>query len=428
MKSWRFFAVILVLIAFSVTAQDQKIESNENDQGSVQQTVNNPRDIDSMQEKLTAKDAEISRLKKIVDELDKTKINMAWIVDKKILDTTAAFFFKTNGYGKVAVQVNGNGYDEIRESNDSEHLVSFSGLKEESNYSIKFYSISPSGRRIKINSDESGFVTQKGSVSEKPLVTIQDEAKNIAHDSIVIGIHSDEKIQVEIYCMKRVPGLASPTPCPKYGEIKQTKVGRHLDGIRTYQGRSDLNISGLEPDAEYEFSGKAVNDNGIFSTLTFTKTYRTRPAPSVVDFNGPVKFEIRPDSTIVSWKWTSEPSSSKVIMLSDGGVVNSLDFKIVNDSENKSTTATIPMARVMDLIGEGGKNPPVIRVQMERNGQDKVIREFSFGIVIPKAKPEMSRAQKTAIESATEVFVKKRGKLNWETISQIGLPILFSFL
>jgi hypothetical protein len=65
---------------------------------------------------------------------------------------------------------------------------------------------------------------------------------------------------------------------------------------------------------------------------------------------------------------------------------------------------------------------------MEGESQGLVRREFSFAIVIPKATPGMSKGQRAAIENAAAVFTGRKGKLKWETILEIGLPILFSFI
>jgi hypothetical protein len=66
---------------------------------------------------------------------------------------------------------------------------------------------------------------------------------------------------------------------------------------------------------------------------------------------------------------------------------------------------------------------------MQGNGaEEKVSREFSFAIVIPQKNAEMSAEQISAINQATNVVVNRKGRLDWATIKQIGLPILLSLL
>jgi hypothetical protein len=98
------------------------------------------------------------------------------------------------------------------------------------------------------------------------------------------------------------------------------------------------------------------------------------------------------------------------------------------DLETQMSTAAVPLAKVMDALGGDNKSRPVVLVEMQDSGDQKVSREFSFALVIPKPQPGMNAEQKVAIEEATRVIGQRRGKLNWTTIRQIGLPILLSLL
>ncbi len=418
----------LIVAAFSATAQERQadVPTSESVGAEVAATIG---DMQRQQDELRAKDEEIKRLKEILSELDRSSINLATIIDERITETTATFVFKTNAYGRVAVRVSSDGgYEQTLESNDREHAVGFTGLSPGRVYRLIFYAITPSGKNRRVQSDKDEFSTPAEGFDAGPVVNVQNIPKSSTPNSITLDLYSDKKVQLEIYCRKRVDGLANPVPCPqsRHGEIRLTKAGRHLDGAKVYEGRSEVLISGLEPDSVYEFSGKAVSENGIGSDLIFLATYRTSKAPNKVDFSGPVSFEIRPDVTLVSWGWTSEPKESIVILKIGERTVQFEPPRI--DTKTNSITAAVPLAKVLDALGTDNKSKPVVVVQMQGSGEEKVSREFSFALVIPRPKPGMSAEQRDAIEEATRVVVEKRGKLNWATIRQIGLPILLSLL
>lgn len=420
----RALALCFLFVVFSSAAQERQEDTPSNTpvSGAEDNTQSQP-------DELRAKDEEIKRLRKLISELDRSSINMAVMIDERITETTATFVFKTNSFGRVAVLISGkNGFEKTQESNDREHTVEFSGLMPGESYKISFFAITPSGKRRLVQSDKDNFTTQLEGSDDKPVVNIQNAPKKTTPNSITLELFSEKKVQIEIYCKKRVDGLTSPTPCPQFrhGEIRLTKAGRHLDDAKKYEGIGEFLISGLEPDSVYEFSGTAVGENGIKSDLIFLMTYRTAKAPNKVDFSGPVYFEIRPDLTLVSWKWTSEPSRSTVILKIGE---RSVQFEPPRmDLETQMSTAAVPLAKVMDALGGDNKSRPVVLVEMQDSGDQKVSREFSFALVIPKPQPGMNAEQKVAIEEATRVIGQRRGKLNWTTIRQIGLPILLSLL
>jgi hypothetical protein len=420
----RALALCFLFVAFSSAAQERQEDTPSNT------PVNGAEDNAQLQpDELRAKDEEIKRLRKLISELDRSSINMAAMIDERITETTATFVFKTNAFGRVVVLISGkNGFEKTQESNDREHIVGFSGLMPGETYKLSFYAITPSGKRRLVQSDKDVFTTQPEGSDDKPIVNIQNTPKIITPNSITLELFSDKKVQIEIYCKKRVDGLASPAPCPQFrhGEIRLTKAGRHLDDAKKYEGVGEFLISGLEPDSVYEFSGTAVGENGIKSDLIFLRTYRTAKAPNKVDFSGPVNFEIRPDQTLVSWKWTSEPSRSTVILKIGERSVQFEPPKM--DLETQMSTAAVPLAKIMDALGGDNKSKPIVLVEMQDGGDQKVSREFSFALVIPKPQPGMNAEQKDAIEQATRVIGQRRGKLNWTTIRQIGLPILLSLL
>jgi hypothetical protein len=220
------------------------------------------------------------------------------------------------------------------------------------------YAITPSGQKRKVQSDEEEFHTEAVGSDARPVVNIQNAPKSRSPDAIMLDFYSDRKIQMEIYCNKRVDGLANPVPCPqkKYGEIRLTDAGRHLGGVKTYEGQSEILIPGLEPDSVYEFSGKAVSENGIETNLVFLSTYKTLTAPSKVDFSGPVNFEIRPDITLVSWRWTSEPREANVILKTGERTVQFEPPKV--DTNTSSITAAVPLAKVMGRLALTTRRSP----------------------------------------------------------------------
>jgi len=187
----------------------------------------------------------------------------------------------------------------------------------------------------------------------------------------------------------------------------------------------------IEPNAFYQvqFEG-LVEASGKKLEPIINDAY---PAPVAFGFDERAfKFSFTPEKLTVTWGATLLPQKAILALLVDE--TSKERTNLVKDIVPSEPTITLSLS-TKDLLRRRIEDrkidePMTFEISMERDGEEKAKRLFQVSYLVDGA-GGLTQEQKDTLQNALETFVDggvPKGKITWQEVFKLGLPVLMSFL
>ena len=222
------------------------------------------------------------------------------------------------------------------------------------------------------------------------------------------------------------------------GSYNSTLKPNEFGQIENINDISEIKITNLKANTEYDFRFTFYDKDGQMTDVY--KNYTTSDRPLNLDFIDGVKVDFNALNSIISWKFNKKPSLAYANFQTEDGLTHiQTNATITKDS----CYVKLDFSKFNGLLGLAKKNinntPKINVVMKDEKGIEKKI-SFQVGISIPteseiKAANNLTEKKKNEMIESTEEIRKylkepssSGGKIKWDKLVEIGIPIILSLI
>jgi len=241
---------------------------------------------------------------------------------------------------------------------------------------------------------------------------------------------ADANVRVRFFCARYPDNYTVwDQRVPIDDPLESDKFGNPIGGRLLTTGIPNVAECLAEAGKNYAMEWEAVSVESGRSVSTPEKgfqKFKTPAPPPVFAFADPFSITVSPAYFKIKWKSTIRPRTAEVVLLlNDGG-----SLKLTNTDAKIDDNAVEVTLEVPELLQKREQKDPDLRsplrfaAKMERDGKEEE-RRFELNYALDKK--GLSGAQKDAVTQLSSMASKKHGKLTWEEMVQLGLPVIMSF-
>jgi hypothetical protein len=241
-------------------------------------------------------------------------------------------------------------------------------------------------------------------------------AKYVAHDKERLSLRPQS-----------VSEWIAPPPVVKEQDYVPTS------GILIQQGESkSLECpEEIEPNALYQvqFEG-LVEASGRKLEPVNNDAY---PAPVAFDFDEQgFGLSFNPEKLTVTWGATLPPTKATLALLVDEASKKRTDLVNTIEPNGKAISLTLPTEDLLKRRIKDKKidEPLTFQISMERDGEEPITRLFRVNYLVDGS-GGLTKQQKDTLQKALESFANNKppaGKITWQEVFRLGLPVVMSLL
>jgi hypothetical protein len=400
-------------------------------------------EMDVLESQVSTLSSENAQLKARLAKIDKENITVISYQDRWRTDTVLNFWFKTNTRGRLAGRLRGEGsilpIKTEKTESGLDHYFSFPGLTPGKEYVLEVTALDAAGADTKVKVGPSQYADLRAStltqVTTPAAVLGPFNPKDTTPTSIRLSYTLSERAVVVIDCQRVLEPAITTVPCTKQslGTYEVDKLGR-VKGEFREKGGGTVVYDGLEPDTPYIFKITAYNEYAKASPdLSSLTPYRTAKVPPMLEFNGPISLEMRPEKVIASWRPTTAPKDAEfALTLATGEKVTAPAKYNAKDGKVTAELAVGPLVKALgEIKPDSATLVPTLQAVMYADDGRRLARDFQITVGVPKElakKSNLTKEQKEAFGSLGEALKNNKDKkLSWKNIVELGLPVVLSF-
>jgi hypothetical protein len=358
------------------------------------------------------------------------RVTREWVSDQAVVLT-----LKLNkGSGlrvKLYDKANRASYQIITRDYGVTHTVRFKELQPDHDYEAEAVVLDWGGNETNIRANAEKYPSSLNIHTEAAadVPSLQVTSDPPTYNSTVYHFRSTSPLLIRVHCRKLNPKTLAQTDCGNEGvPLGEDDLYRQTGGVSVTPNVDVPVAFSLEPNSEYTVTWEArtqANGTVLPKPPNDFPRFKTPEEPPKFDFSDGFTITISPAIVTLEWSATLPPDTA-----SGDLEVNNNVRQITNATKisGNKVQVEIPTAVLEALLPAvtAKREPLRLRANMTRGGITKTA-SFSVSLALSATQEVLSSKQKEAVQQLGDIAKKGKGKIKWEELAKVGLPLLLSF-
>lgn len=317
----------------------------------------------------------------------------------------------------------------------STHHVQFSPLFADHSYEVEAVVLDWSGEPTSTIAKASGYPTSLSfrTAPALPVPALTVLPPVVTYNGVVLSFSSTSDLLLRVHCKELSSVSSLTTPCgDQGGSFGHDEAFKPTGGVPLASSAGLFKVAfPLKPATEYQIEWEAITQvtgESLPAPSPGFPKFTTPASPAPFDFANGFALTISPKNVEVSWSATLEPADARV-ELELGG--ESRQLTGAKKIEGTKVTVEVPTAGLQAMLPSGAQKREPLRIKAVMTSKDhqEKVASFAVAIEIPaSASSKVSPDQREAVDDVRNVATKGKGKVTWDEIAKLGLPLLLNFI